>query len=112
MRRKVDIFDRIVGLNVRNLREERGMSQPRVAEVLNISYQSYQRLESGRVTFTGLTIFKLAELFQVKFSDLVSGTAPSLQNGQVITQTVGVMSELSPEDVEQVLRFATSLKQK
>jgi putative transcriptional regulator len=51
-------------------RRENQMKQKDVAKLLNINHITYQRKESGKVSFTLEEAFKLANLFNTSVDDL------------------------------------------
>lgn len=49
----------------KSLRALKGLSQENVADILNISLQSYNKKENGVVEFTATELKKLSEYFDV-----------------------------------------------
>jgi transcriptional regulator with XRE-family HTH domain len=43
-------FIKAVGANVRRIRTEQGMSQERLAELVNLNVRNIQRIEAGQIT--------------------------------------------------------------
>lgn len=62
---------KVVATNIRKLREQRGLTQWDMSEH-GFNYRHYQKLESGKHSFNLYTLFRLAKVFRVKLSDLVS----------------------------------------
>lgn len=63
-------LDRDIGGRLRALRVERKLSQPIVARTLDVTYQSYQKMEAGKVSFRASTLATLAEFFGVPVASL------------------------------------------
>ena len=58
---------------LRYLRERSKWTQEDVAEKLNISQAAYSRLEMGVIELSVDKLFKLADLYAIAVSELVSG---------------------------------------
>ncbi|MBQ3156460.1 MAG: helix-turn-helix transcriptional regulator [Clostridia bacterium] len=50
---------------IRDLREDRDLSQKEVAAYLHISQQCYSKIETGRMDITGERLLQLAKLYDV-----------------------------------------------
>ena len=50
---------------IRDLREDRDLSQKEVAAYLHISQQCYSKIETGRMDITGERLLLLAKLYDV-----------------------------------------------
>lgn len=57
--------------NLRNLREERGLTQKEVARGFGTSQQAYGRWESGQTSPNLRTIEKLLDFFKIEIHDLL-----------------------------------------
>lgn len=53
-------IDRQVGLAVRNRRKSLGMTQPELADLLDISFQQVQRYETGVVRISASKLYEMA----------------------------------------------------
>ena len=62
-----------ISKNLKNLREERKLSQLEVSHHLNMERRGYQKIEYGETKDIKLsTLLKIMEYFDVSFEDLVS----------------------------------------
>ena len=61
----------LLGQRLKLLRNEKGMTQQDMAELLGKSSRHYQDMEAGKINVPGLTLIKLADLFQVSIDYLV-----------------------------------------
>ena len=61
----------LVGLNVKRVRQEKGMTQERLAELSGFSQQYISGLEQGRRNPTIVTIYELATVLGVNHIELV-----------------------------------------
>ena len=59
---------------IRDLREDRDMSQKEVADYLHISQQCYSKIETGKMDITGERLILLAKLYQVSTDYLLGLT--------------------------------------
>lgn len=58
---------------MRLLREQAGLTQSQVADVLDISQAAYSRLEKGEVEISLTKLMALGNLYQVTLQELVLG---------------------------------------
>lgn len=94
------------------LRESKQWSQEDVAEKLNISPKTYSRFERGETKLIHDKLEKLAEIYQIKLSDLISvsdgekmviingGTIAGVFSEQHYTEGNGNVQNTSQQDVE------------
>ena len=50
---------------IRDMREDRDLSQKEVADYLHISQQCYSKIETGKMDITGERLILLSQLYQV-----------------------------------------------
>ena len=62
---------RLVGQNVRRIRQKRGLTQEKFAEISGFSQQYLSSLENGRRNPTVVTVYELATALCVSHMDLV-----------------------------------------
>ena len=67
---------RIVGSNVRRIREKKGLSQERLAEISGFSQQYISGLEKGDRNPTVITVYELAAALRVSHMDLLRPAKP------------------------------------
>lgn len=58
-------LDKTIGVRLRHLRELNKVTQQKLAEFLNISFQQLQKYEMGRNRISGIRLFEIADFFQV-----------------------------------------------
>ena len=68
------VFFMVFNQRVRQLREERGWTQPQAAQALGISYRNYQRLEAEGEKPQYDTFLRLADFYQVSADWLMCRT--------------------------------------
>lgn len=71
MMRRAD-FDVVVGLNLRRLREQHGMSQAALAERSDMSASQISRLEQGQRTLDLWQAIKFTNIFHCKIEQLTA----------------------------------------
>lgn len=57
--------------NIRNLREDRDLKQKDLAEMLNVSQNTYSQYETGVIELTASTLIKLADFYDVSVDYLL-----------------------------------------
>ena len=62
---------KLVGWNVRRIRQEKGLTQEQFAEVSGFSQQYISSLENGRRNPTVVTLYELATALDVSHMELV-----------------------------------------
>lgn len=73
MTSRVTDLDRAIAKNIRRLRDEAKLTQPQVAGHLGITYQSYQKMEGGKVAFRASTLDQLAQLYNMRLHHIIGG---------------------------------------
>ncbi|MGH3304229.1 MAG: helix-turn-helix transcriptional regulator [Streptosporangiaceae bacterium] len=97
---------RVVGARLRAGRETLGLTQEDVAGALGIPRTSVIAFEAGRRNVTALELRRLARLYRRSVEWLLGEDAePAAMDGALYRAT----ASLSPDDKEQVLRFAQFL---
>jgi len=61
----------LLGQRLKLLRNEKGMTQQDMADLLGKTSRHYQAMESGKINVPGLTLIKLADFFGVSIDYLV-----------------------------------------
>jgi transcriptional regulator with XRE-family HTH domain len=70
---------RLVGQNVRRIRQKRGLTQEQFAEISGFSQQYLSGLEKGKRNPTIVTVFELASALGVSHIDLLRPKRTSAQ---------------------------------
>jgi transcriptional regulator with XRE-family HTH domain len=97
---KVSPIDEVIANNLRELRTQAKLTQPQVAGHLGIAYQSYQKMEGGRVSFRASTLVRLAQLYGTTLDGLVEGSPGSIDRMYSTIQILLLgMSEKQREDM-------------
>jgi transcriptional regulator with XRE-family HTH domain len=101
-----------MGARLREAREFLGLSQEVVAEALGIPRASVSAMESGRRKVSSLELRDLARLYKRPLEFFYSGdTGSTATEEDKATQALfRATRNLTPDDREQVVRFAEFLK--
>lgn len=105
---KVTDFDKTIASNIRKLRKDAGFTQPNVADHLGITYQSYQRMERGEVSFRASTLDRLAALYHKQLFHLLAGAELTLPDNLLRANLV--LHSMSDEQREEALRELVKIK--
>lgn len=105
---KVTDLDRAIAKKIREFRDASKLTQPQVAEHLGIAYQSYQRMEAGRISFRASTLDRLAQLYNKRLYDFMGDG--ELKIDPLVTKAQILMLGMSDADRETCIRAILKLK--
>ena len=71
-----------LGRKLKDLREKIGFSQKFVAKELEITRQAIINIESGKRKIDSFELFKLADLYNISVTDLITEQEPQISNFQ------------------------------
>lgn len=57
--------------NIRSIREDNDVTQQQMAELLNVSQNTYSQYETGKIEWTANTLIKIADYFDVSVDYLL-----------------------------------------
>ncbi|MFQ9063880.1 MAG: helix-turn-helix domain-containing protein [Eubacterium sp.] len=67
--------------NLKNIREDNDIKQRQIAEILNVSQNTYSQYETGVIPLTAETLIKLADYYNVSVDYLLDRTSnPKVNN--------------------------------
>lgn len=67
--------------NLKNIREDSDIKQRQIAEILNVSQNTYSQYETGVIPLTAETLIKLADYYNVSIDYLLDRTSnPKVNN--------------------------------
>ncbi|GMA48022.1 helix-turn-helix domain-containing protein [Tetragenococcus muriaticus] len=66
--------------NIRSIREDNDITQRQVAELLNVSQNTYSQYETGKIEWTASTLIQLADYFDVSVDYLLGRTKNKKRN--------------------------------
>ena len=65
-----------MGRRIRSFRQDAGLSQEALAELISVSFQQVQKYESGHTTLNILKLQQIAQSLKVQVSDFFDSTPP------------------------------------
>nr|WP_122647055.1 helix-turn-helix transcriptional regulator [Enterococcus mediterraneensis] len=60
--------------NIRSIREDNDVTQQQMAQLLNVSQNTYSQYETGKIEWTASTLIKVADYFDVSVDYLLDRT--------------------------------------
>lgn len=102
---KLTALDRKIADNLKLVREKSGLTQPQVASSLDYSYQYYQKMEQGKVSFRVSTLVSLSAIFGVPLSYL-TGDEPIEDVDPKIASLMAISSTLNETQLDAVIQTA------
>lgn len=72
------VSSREIGLKIKQLRQQAGLSQEKLAELVGVTFQQVQKYENGQTTLNILKLQQIAQALKVSVNDFF-GTAPVQQ---------------------------------
>ncbi|WP_272148964.1 helix-turn-helix domain-containing protein [Tenacibaculum aiptasiae] len=64
---------KIITENIRLERLRKGLSQDKMANLLQISQNAYSKIESGKTTLTIIRLYQIAKVLEIPFEKLFLG---------------------------------------
>ena len=65
---------KMIYVNIRSIREDNDVTQQQMADMLNISQNTYSQYETGKIEWTASTLIKIADYFDVSVDYLLDRT--------------------------------------
>src|SRR5882757_152055 len=81
-KRRPDASDTVIGKNIRACRLARQMSQPKLGEVIGVSFQQVQKYENGTNRLESGRLVLVAQALQVPVAVLLKGVPGADRNAQ------------------------------
>ena len=100
------------GEKIRALREAKGMSQERLAELIGVSKSSIHRYESGMVEMKMLILFQIAVALGVSPEKLAPDCYSFKSDNLLIAETMEMMLRFDSEDQNAMYTIAKSISGK
>lgn len=94
-----------LGKKLKELREQIGFSQEFVAKELGITRQAIINIESGKRKIDSFELFKIADLYNISATDLISEKAHSVSNFQEAAMHFRNHNLLNEEEKKALFEF-------
>ena len=108
----MSIIYKIIGKNIKKWRSLRGLTQEKVAELLNVHANTVGRIERGEHFCKPQTIEKLSKILSIKPSDLFETNSKKFNTGDddLIYQIGKALENLTNEELSEIYKFILSVK--
>lgn len=101
-----------IGQNIKRLREERGLTQQQIADMVNMHRSNYSKVENGQRELSIIALNKIAKYFGITLDNLVnSGDIPQeiiIEDKSTMEQLKHIQ-ELEQEDKKMIFRMIDTL---
>lgn len=97
------------GQNIKRIREEKGMTQQQVAELINMHRSNYSKIESGQREISVDALNKVARYFGMTIDQIVNfdGAVPQeiTVEDKTLMEQVKMIQELEPDEKSMVFKM-------
>lgn len=102
-----------IGDNIKRIREDKGMTQQQVADLVNMHRSNYSKVESGQRELSVAALNKIARYFNITLDELVNmeGSVPqevTIEDKTTVEQ-VKLIQELDPDDKSMIFKMIDTL---
>lgn len=98
-----------IGKTIKTIREEKGLTQQQIAELVNMHRSNYSKVESGERDLSIDAINKVAKFFGMSIDELVNfdGKIPNeiTVEDKSLLEQVKLIAELEPEEKNMVFKM-------
>lgn len=88
MARRSTPFDKEIGIRIRRLRRDAGLSQSQLAELIGVTFQQVQKYESGKNRISAAKLREISRMLGCSVLDLLESITPLAMNeteGHILT---------------------------
>ncbi len=97
------------GQNIKKIREEKGMTQQQIAELIHMHRSNYSKIESGQREISVDALNKIAKYFGMTIDQIVNfdGAVPQeiTVEDKTLMEQVKLIQELEPEEKNMVFKM-------
>lgn len=98
-----------IGENIKRIREEKGLTQQQLADLVSMHRSNYSKVESGQRELSVTALSKVAKYFEVTLDELVYAEGPmpkevTIEDKATLEQ-VRLIGELEPEDKATIFKL-------
>lgn len=87
-------MNKMIGEKIRSMRKASGMSQMKLADKIDVSYQQVQKYEKGTTNFTVTRLMQISNIFGVPFESFLHGEDLDTETLEQSTQSALTDEEL------------------
>ena len=105
-----------VGIAIKTIREQKGLSQNQLAKKSGISQSAISSIESTTKSPSIDTVFEIASALGISITDLLSVSdginkeKPTVSDGGLDEELVNLLVDLSPPEVQRAKDFVAGIK--
>ncbi len=104
------------GQNIKKIREEKGMTQQQIAELIHMHRSNYSKIESGQREISVDALNKIAKYFGMTIDQIVNfdGAVPQeiTVEDKTLMEQVKLIQELEPEEKNMVFKMVDTFLSK
>jgi len=98
-----------VGINIRRLREDRGIKQSEIADLIGMHRSNYSKIETGQREISVAAVDKIANFFNMTIDELVHlgediPKEVSMED-KTTSEQVKLIQELDPEEKNMIFKM-------
>jgi XRE family transcriptional regulator, regulator of sulfur utilization len=111
-KKSIDKVKTQIGVNIKKIRQDKGLAVKEVANSLLLSQAAYSNIERGVTDISISRVLQIAEFFEVHFSEILSVDKTSIYNFNSNNNSTGTQhnSQMSSNSVEAYLISIENLK--
>ncbi|GAB4459509.1 MAG: hypothetical protein Fur0028_13140 [Bacteroidales bacterium] len=98
-----------IGQNIKKIREEKGMTQQQIAELIHMHRSNYSKIESGQREISVDALNKIAKYFGMSIDQIVNfdGAVPKeiTVEDKTLMEQVKMIQELEPDEKNMVFKM-------
>lgn len=99
----------VIGMRIRTIRKQRGMSQSDLAEKARLSLPQIGAIELGKTRMLLGSFIRIAEALQVSTDSLLRPDIPQV-NQLYQTEFEELLGDCSPEEIDSILKIVKEVK--
>lgn len=103
-------INQLIGKTIAKYRQQKGLTQEQLAEILNLGNETISRMERGLIMPNVARLLELAEIFDCSAADLLGSS--SLRTNDHSRQIEELLTDLSENDRLFLMDFLTRLVQR
>ncbi|MDO5437508.1 MAG: helix-turn-helix transcriptional regulator [bacterium] len=105
----MDDIKHLTGKRIRELRLSKGLSQEKLAELVNIDQRSLSYIECGNA-FPSKCLLKLAEVLEIELSEIFNFSHLNLSRNEMENCIKKGIEGLSDENIKTIYRLIKAMK--
>ena len=108
---KAELNYKLVGQRIRAIRKKRGMTQERLAELVEISPQHCSGIETGAAKVSLPALVKIANALNASMDELLLDSISAVEKPSLMKEVETVFGDATPDETYLMLAQAKSIKE-